>query len=62
MYKVAYFGFGSRLHTCEAPSWSRALDAASHFAVRKANPFPITIRDEDGNVIHEIKGQDEIRR
>jgi hypothetical protein len=62
MYNVVYFGFGCRQHVCEAPTWTRALEAASHFAVRKDKPFPITIRDPDGNVVHEIKGLDEVRR
>lgn len=62
MFKVVYFGYNARLHTCEAPTWSRALEAASFFAVRKHNPFPITIRDWEGNVVQEIKGCDEIRR
>ena len=57
MYNVIYYAANGREATASVHSWTRAMDKATQLAMRQAKPpFPIVIKDEFGQIIHEIKG------
>lgn len=54
-YAVVYFT-RKREVSVQAPSWTRAMDKAAKIAIERDRPYPIIIKDDAGNILHEIKG------
>lgn len=55
-FSVVYYNAKGRETVSPQVSYSRAMDRASVLAIKLPRPFPIIILDDEGRLIHEIKG------